>query len=176
MAWLVPRSVLVVLVCTLSAAGFGTLWVMDQLVFQRLLNAVFLVGLKLEADDPSLPPVRAMMMMSAERKGMHRWLRLFYVVPMLAFLVVSLIVTVRPIGATVSESSGLPGPWLVALSMILLLVQLASLGWVLMKQGAIDFKERASAFGDRAFNEIVESGSYDTIIRRYQRHVPGKES
>lgn len=94
-AWLIAPSSLVVIVCTLAVAGLAALWVMDQLVFHRLLNAVFLVGLKMEFDDPRLPPIRAMMMMmSAEGEDMRRWERLVYLIPLLVLATVALLVTV----------------------------------------------------------------------------------
>lgn len=56
-SWMIPLGLLLVVVCVLGVAGIATLWILDQLVFHRLLNSVFLVGLKMESSDPVIPPL-----------------------------------------------------------------------------------------------------------------------
>ena len=41
--WLVPSSVLIGIVCLMATMGLLILWINDQLVYQRLLNSVFLI-------------------------------------------------------------------------------------------------------------------------------------
>ncbi|WKZ20664.1 MAG: hypothetical protein QY305_08185 [Candidatus Brocadiaceae baterium WH-1] len=70
--WPLPLGFLVVVVMTMATVGMVTLWVMDQLVFHRLLTSVFLVGLKMEKDDQELPPIRSMMMKTQEGLGLKQ--------------------------------------------------------------------------------------------------------
>ena len=165
--WLIERSTLVVVVCALATGGLTTLWVLDQLVFHRLLNAVFIVGLKMEFDDCGLPPIRSMMMMSAEGKGMHRWQRFFYLVPMLAFLLVSILVT-----ASSLESAATAGAtWMHSLNWLLVAVQLSTIAWVVAKQQVIAFADRAAFFDDAAFADVVREEAYPSVIRRYREEL-----
>jgi hypothetical protein len=71
--WVVPLGLLLSMICTMAVAGIATLWVLDQLVYHRLLDAVFLVGLRMERADRTLPPIHAMMLKTIEGKGTHRW-------------------------------------------------------------------------------------------------------
>src|SRR5262245_24966809 len=64
--WPVPLGLLLSIVCTLAVAGIATLWVLEQLVFHRLLDAVFVVGLRMERADPTLPPIHTMMLKTLE--------------------------------------------------------------------------------------------------------------
>ena len=57
------------------------LWTIDQLVYHRLLNSVFLVGLKLEFDNPRIPPIRSAMMVASGNRGRARLIAFFYAVP-----------------------------------------------------------------------------------------------
>lgn len=92
--WPLPLGFLLVTVMTLGNVGMITLWVMDQLVFHRLLSSVFLVGLKIEKDDQEIPPIRSMMMKTQEGLGTHRWERFFYLGPALVFFLISLVVII----------------------------------------------------------------------------------
>ncbi len=73
--WPLPLGFLIIIIMTLGNVGMITLWVMDQLVFHRLLTSVFLVGLKIEKDDQEIPSIRSMMMKTQEGLGTHRWER-----------------------------------------------------------------------------------------------------
>ena len=167
-SWLIPVGLLIILVATLACAGLSTLWVIDQLIFHRLLNSVFIVGLRLEAMDPTLPPIRSMMMKSAESKGMHRWHKFFYVVPIAAFMALSVLVLFsRRVGSTGLGIATLTRlHWVVALALIA--VQGTLLGWVLYKAGALSFEERAAMFKDEDFSKMVHNGSFETVIARYR--------
>src|SRR5512138_672197 len=48
--WLVQPSVLIGVVSGMATLGLLVLWILDQLVYERLLNSVFLVALKKEFD------------------------------------------------------------------------------------------------------------------------------
>ena len=87
--WPLPLGFLIVAIATLGCIGTIILWVMDQLVFHRLLDSVFLVGLKIEKDDISIPPIRSMMMKTQEGLGTHIWERFFYLTPIFLFILIS---------------------------------------------------------------------------------------
>jgi hypothetical protein len=84
--WLVSPAVLVGIICFMATLGLLVLWIYDQLVYQRLLDSSFIIALKKEFDNPDLPPIRTMMMYTAEGKGMSRWMTFFYTIPMWVFL------------------------------------------------------------------------------------------
>lgn len=174
--WLIPRSSLIVMVCALSGIGLATLWVMDQLVFHRLLDSVFLVGIKMEYEDNRLPPIRSMMMATAEGKGMPRWQRLFYLVPMLAFFVVTLLVLTGPLARSSGPAAGRVTGGASALDWLLLVVQGVVLTWVLSKQVAMGFVRQAAMFGDERFTRLIREQDYASIIRNYRGAPPAPSS
>ena len=66
--WLISPAVLVGVVSFMATLGLLVLWINDQLVYQRLLDCGFIIALKMEFDNPQLPPIRTMMMDTAEGK------------------------------------------------------------------------------------------------------------
>jgi hypothetical protein len=72
----------------LGLIGFGgnigliSLWILDQRVYQLLMNADFEVGLVIEQRNPDLPPVRSIMWVNSGGRGMARYHALFYACPM----------------------------------------------------------------------------------------------
>ncbi len=58
-------------------AGLLVPWILDQLVYHRLFDAVFLLDLRMEYTDRSLPPIRTLMVLYSRKRGMARFLRLF---------------------------------------------------------------------------------------------------
>src|SRR5689334_22571248 len=62
--------------------GLLSLWILDQLVNQRLLGSVFRVGLLLERSNRSFPPIRSKMWLSAHDHGVGRHHSFFYACPM----------------------------------------------------------------------------------------------
>ncbi|HVV71189.1 MAG TPA: hypothetical protein VHI52_06775, partial [Verrucomicrobiae bacterium] len=83
--WVVAPTILIAVVSCMATLGLLVLWINDQVVYERLLNSDFLVAVKREFDDATLPPVGLMMLYSRAGKGMSPWMTLFYVVPILAF-------------------------------------------------------------------------------------------
>jgi hypothetical protein len=164
-AWLLPRTLLIVLAATLTTAGMATLWVLDQLIFHRLLNSVFLVGLKMEADNPSLPPIRAMMMVSAEGKGMHRWQKLFYLLPMIALAVLSGALLSSPLVPNSPDTMVPQRSWTIV-SGLLILTQIGLIAWVLRKGAAVDFADNAQLFADPDFTRLIATKAYGEIVTR----------
>ena len=79
------------LISLMVVIGMFILWVLDQLIYQRLLNANFVAGLYKEYKDNKQPPIRVLMVIGSEYKGMARWYNLFYFIPMLTFTLFSTI-------------------------------------------------------------------------------------
>jgi len=170
-AWHLPVAFLATLVCTLATAGVATLWVMDQLVFHRLLDSVFLVGLRMEYASPSLPPIRHVMLKTMEGQGTHRWERLFYCAPMLAFVLVSMLLLLS--GPELFASSDATLTLLARpLSMLLVALQVAIAATVFFKQAATSLIDRAAWFADPAFEDAISNGNTLEVIARAR---PGVE-
>jgi hypothetical protein len=79
---LLGSEVLLVLIGLGGNTGLLCLWILDQRVYQQLLNAAFEIGLIFERRHPSLPPVRSCMFLNSGAGGMARYIALFYAVPM----------------------------------------------------------------------------------------------
>lgn len=62
--------------------GLISLWLLDQRVYQQLMNADFEVGLVIEQRNPALPPIRSIMWVNSDGRGMARYHALFYACPM----------------------------------------------------------------------------------------------
>jgi hypothetical protein len=165
LSWAIPLGLLLIAICTLGVAGIATLWVLDQLVFHRLLNSVFLVGLKMERDEPALPPIRALMMKTVEGRGTHRWELFFYLGPLVVFVVLSAVVVTTGSGAfffTWRQGLSIDLRWV---GYLLLLAQIVVIVWVLAKQRSVGIGERAAWFGDREFEEMVRKGAFESIVK-----------
>ena len=80
--FLVEPGLLIFFVCLAGNLGLVVLWILDQMVYHRLLNAVFLLGLMMEYKYAYLPPVRTLMMLYSLKRGMARYLRYYYFIPM----------------------------------------------------------------------------------------------
>lgn len=173
--WMVPPMVLVVVVSFMATAGLLVLWICDQMVYQRLLNAVFLLGLKWEYDNPELPPVRAMMMHTAEGRGMSRWMTLYYTIPMWAFLVTSIVS-----GALLWKTTNdvLPGETIVAKIAVCVLfaLQASAALWLQFKKEKVESRSRAAQFGDNTFAAMFSGDDHGRklFVDMIQRHVTPK--
>jgi len=72
-----------------GSIGIMFLWNLDLMVYHKLLNAVFIEGLKLEEKYKWLPPVRTNMMSLHGRKGAESRVAWFYVGGVSILLIVS---------------------------------------------------------------------------------------
>ena len=175
--WLVPSAVLVGLVSSMATIGLLLLWINDQLVYQRLLNSVFLVGLKWEHDNPQMPPIRTMMMYSAEGKGMSRWMTYYYTIPMACFLGITVFVTLLREHIGVESKALAPESSFWILVVLCILQGWASI-WVQCKKSEVPTQQRAGCFGDKAFSEMFSGteGGVEKFKEVIERYRPGKES
>lgn len=176
--WPVPLGFLVILVTTLGSLGLVTLWVMDQLVFHRLLTTVFLVGLKMEKDDPELPPIRSLMIKTQEGLGTHRWETIFYLVPVCVFLLISGMLLFSGSERLFGVGQPYLGVDMRLLSMLLGVVQVAALLWMVSRFPSMSvLAKHAASFGDPEFAELIKNRQYEqTIVKFTSNHDRGRSS
>jgi hypothetical protein len=177
--WLVPPVVLVGGVSAMASVGLLVLWIHDQLVYQRLLGCGFIVALKMEYDNPQLPPVRSTMMYAAEGKGMSRWMTYFYTIPMWTFLAITLAATVLREGIG-STSRGMDDERSLMILIIFCIAQLGATIWVQRKKSEVGARTRATLFGDKEFAAMFEGTAeartrLANVIGRYRPAGDGAE-
>jgi hypothetical protein len=161
--WLVSPAVLVGVVSVMATLGLLALWINEQLVYQRLLDCGFIIALKMDYDNPRLPPIRAMMMYSAEGKGMACWITYFYTIPMWRFLAISVATTLlrRSIGST---REGVDWNRSLILLIVLCVAQSCATLWVQWKKADVRAATRAALFVDKAFATMFD-GTNDACAR-----------
>lgn len=158
--YILPQSILIGMVSLMTTIGLFVLWVNDQMVYHRLLYAAFLVGLKMEKDDPTLPPIKLLMMHSAEGTGMHKWLSWYYTIPMKFFCGVTFLAIIFHINLQ-HEGQDLAlaicGPNL--LLVVFLFVQMGLIVWIGKNKDRVESDERAKLFGDKDFDDLFNGTS-----------------
>lgn len=165
----IPTEWVIVAVCAMGAVGLALLWIIDQLVYHRLLNALFIVGLKLEYDQcerpydqRGRPPIHASMLASSPAVGYARLLSLFYLLPIGALGAVSIGATVHALGGAHEGRD-----WaMVALAAVPVVVAIG-----IFARGGRErafFKSQAAHFGDNEFTELFGAkpgaGRFDKLL------------
>lgn len=157
---------LLVAVCALTQIGLFLLWILDQVVYHGLLDAAFSVALHIERRYSELPPLRSMMMrisagdaLGKGGTGMARYMKLFYVLPMFAFAVLSW-------AATALDASGSQpaSPILIVTSIAIATVPF----WVLLKSHDMELgkkQNRPSGEGE------YKKRPYDLAVDRWLRQM-----
>jgi hypothetical protein len=84
---------LVVAICVISGVGIFQLWRMDIVIYQRLLGAVFNIGLELEEKFKFLPKIKNRMKDSVPNKNVTDVLFYYYYITILFFALVGLAAT-----------------------------------------------------------------------------------
>lgn len=161
--WLVSPAVLVGVISFMATLGLLVLWINDQLVYQRLLDCGFIMALKMEYDNPQLPPIRSMMMYAAEGRGMSRWMTHFYTIPMWVFLATTVAATVLWRSIDV-PSRGVVDTRSPIVLIVLCVAQLCATIWVQWKKSEVGARARATLFGDKDFAAMFE-GTPDARAR-----------
>ena len=154
---LIDAKLLIAIVALMGNTGLLVLWILDQLVYHRLLNAVYLLGLRMEFVDPNLPPIRTLMMLYSKKRGMARFQRLFYLVPMLGLGLISLGASTWSVGADDARR-------------VVYLIGVAAVaipGWVMWKSARLEsYAEIAEGFGDTAFVRVLKEKDFETVLQR----------
>lgn len=170
--WLVPSTILIGMVSLMATVGLLLLWINDQVVYQKLLGSVFMIGLKWEYDNPEMPPIRMLMMYSSEGKGMSRWMTLYYTIPMVAFLAISIFVTLLREQIGMSSSALTPEKtfWILV---GICIIQAGLSIWVQHRKSKLSTKEIAANFGDEGFTALFSERNdshpgFKEVIERHQ--------
>jgi hypothetical protein len=71
--WLFHPLPLVIVICLMANCGLSVLWIIDQLVYQRLFNTNYLAGLRLEQQFSFIPPVRAIQAFTTRGRSIAFW-------------------------------------------------------------------------------------------------------
>jgi hypothetical protein len=161
----VPPEWVIGSISAMGAGGLALLWIIDQLVYHRLLNAAFIVGLKLEQDEPGRPPIHASMYASAPPLGFARLLSLFYLLPIAALGLIALAAAIYAVG-------GDPESWDWALFAVAAVP--AALAAAIFTQGGRErafFRTQAGYFDDAEFKALFGAkrgtGTFEKLLARY---------
>lgn len=182
--WLIPPLQLAQIVLVMGAFGLLALWILDMLVYQRLLGAIFWSGLKMEHDHPDLPPIRAMMMIASEKTGMRKWMNFFYYIPLAGFAMVSAILSWIIVHEKWSPCSDLQcSPdaefqnYIIAvLSAVSILVPLLFILIMFWKIGHSGEAEDAAYFGNKNFTKLAAEKKYENIVKNRKKANTAKKS
>ncbi len=161
---LFDRLLLIPLVCLMGNIGILILWILDQLVYHRLLNAVFLLGLRMEyLHCGALPPIRTLMMLFSQKLGMARYLRHFYLVPVSVLAGIALISSLYYLLAAANQCQD---PRMVMGALALPALALAIPFWVRWKAANLEkFEDIARGFGDQDFVDYLAKGEYQKVLK-----------
>lgn len=82
----IDRELLITVIAIVGAVGIALLWVLDLLVYHRLLDSCFIEGLILEERYPWLPPFRGNMMRTQAGQGVLFRVLGFYLGPIVLLI------------------------------------------------------------------------------------------
>lgn len=154
---IIDARLLISLVGLMGIIGLFILWILDQIVYQGLLNSVFLYGLRLEYCYNFLPPMRTLMMIFSNKRGMVWYLRFYYILPMSFLTAIALISSFW----YVNETKNMP-------SITIGLVSLVITIWVYWKSARLEkYAEIAKGFNDKEFVDYLTKGKFETILQRH---------
>jgi hypothetical protein len=162
-AWLFSPFALVILISLMANTGLSVLWIMDQLVYQRLFNANYIAGLRLEKQFSVIPPVRAIQALSTRGRSIASWVKFFYVGPMVPLAVVALVAALMFSEKTSSQTIGFLG-YAVAL------LSLAPIVWVILRAREVDFFRFAASLPSD-YSVILKRETCLAIIDRHVKRL-----
>jgi hypothetical protein len=155
-------------VCLLGAIGLSVLWSLDQLVYQSFLNAIFILALKMEYDDNTLPPIRTLESLNASHgRGIGPKIRIFYFAPMYVLAAISVLLLFTTVGNQGKFSGAQPA--IAAGTIIVILI--ARLAAYRYRQAP---KDRAPDFCDQHFTAYIDTLKHSarTTLQRYSPDGP----
>ena len=164
-AWLFSPFALVILVSLMANIGLSVLWIIDQLVYQRLFNSNYIAGLRLEQQFSLIPPVRAIQAISTRGRSIASWVKFFYVGPMLPLAIVALVAAFIFSEKTSSQTIGLIGYAAALLS-------LAPIVLVVLRAREVDFFRFAALPTD--YSVILKKEVCLAIIHRHVKRLNTK--
>lgn len=158
-----PRS-LIIIICCMGNLGLFVLWQLDQMVYHRLLNAVFLLGLRMEYLFPSLPPIRTLMILYTKKKGASGYQKWYYLIPMtiLALTSIAFLISVFVVPAIDTALYNNILPVFTSLASSLLPILAYSQSRKKEKYSAV-----AENFGDKCFTDYLKMEDYRSVLHHY---------
>ena len=164
---LIDAMPLAVLICMLAQIGLFLMWILDQVVYHGLLDAAFTAALRIEARFPELVPLRSLMLRISAGSddgtggtGMARYMKLFYLIPMLAFAAIAWWAVART-GADIG------GIWIAAAA-----VCSALPGWVLIKNSKVELSRKARRGSDQG---LGTSTGYNAVVDAWLARLDGRD-
>lgn len=151
---MINAKLLISIVSLMGTFGLLILWILDQMVYHRLLNAVFLLGMRMEFKHRALPPIRTLMMLFSQKRGMARYMRLYYLLPMLILSLISIIFS----HWYLSERDGFY-PLLIGYGSLLITVLVYIRSKTMEK-----YEEIAKGFNDPEFVKYLESQDFSQVL------------
>ena len=168
--WQLARGDLMLAVLTAASLGLLLLWILDLMVYQKLLGAGFVLRLYMEFRDASIPPLGAAMMASSNWKGMTPVFRYFYSIPAGVFGLIGILVLSGVLTRTDAPTGGALG--LVA-RLLAVGVQLAGFGLIAAKSTSSSIS-LPKELKDERFSALFASGKaqLSSVLQAYVRHQP----
>lgn len=168
--WFMSPFELVGSICFLGCCGLFLLWNLDQKIYQRLIGAVFLVGLRMEQQNSEIPPIN-LMMLKRIPKGVTFRATLLYAISMSILVCISVFSLMIHKSNTTSLDVKVHYPNYVVPSVILIEIILISyISFFAFKMSSHNQRE---IFG----NEFKEMYSNERILNfllnRYNSKKPG---
>ncbi len=172
--WMFPPFALVILICLLANIGLSVLWIIDQLVYQRLFNANFIAGLYIEQKFSSVPPVRAIQALTTRGRSIASWIKFFYIGPIFAFTVTALLAYIFFIFSKNTETS-IPSLLFSSVVALFALLAITPLIWVVRRSRDASFFILVKLLpGD--LSGILKEDNCRAIIERHIQWLSMEES
>ncbi len=165
-----PKA-LITVICLMGTIGLLVLWILDQMVYHRLLNAVFLLGLRMEYLYKNLPPIRTLMMLFSSNLGMARYLRWYYLVPMFGLAVMGIISSIWYLAEKWVSTGSAPTLILnyvpLLLGLITLLIPFIVSRLSKRTEIADLYEINARAFGDSDFVNYLSKRDFKSVLAHH---------
>jgi hypothetical protein len=147
----VPLELATAAIAAMGSIGLTVLWMQDELIYHRLLNAILLLGLRLEDSNPQLPPIHAAMYSSMPKRGYEKQLSTFYNIPIGVLGLASLVAFCAAVVSTIRGSGEI---WNGGAVLVLTAVPLALFFHVRAKSDdeRAFFAEQARRYNDSSFD------------------------
>ena len=166
--WLFPPFALIIFICLMVNVGLYVLWIIDQMVYQRLFNTNYIAGLRLEQQFSFIPPVRAIQRLSAGEMSIASWIKFFYIGPILVFAATASIAA----GASIySANAANRSVNLLEITMVVVaLLSLTPFAFVIYYARQVDFRHFATLIpGD--YSSILAKENCRAIIDRHVQRL-----
>lgn len=145
--------------------GLFVLWIIDQLVCQRLLNANFVAGLYEKYSNNKAAPIRTMMVIGSEYRGMARLYNLFYFIPMLTFTLFSTSAWILELASMATYEKTATAS--VTIGVFLILVATLIWSYIYSKKRDTPFLNLLKSFNDKEFEKIASPEKCAVIIKKW---------